>query len=96
MFMISVVEFRDETMGTNVPKPFVPGVEKGFLAMCEKGLLSGHKLSGICFRLQDGAHHIVDSSEHAFFQAAQGAVKDGNAFQSEGVQFKDFVSLSEA
>jgi hypothetical protein len=41
------------------------------------GLLSGHKLSGIRFRLQDGAHHIVDSSELAFMLAAQGAVKEG-------------------
>jgi elongation factor G len=31
------VEFSDETSGTNVPKQFVPGVEKGFLQMCEKG-----------------------------------------------------------
>ena len=44
--------------------------------MCEKGLLTGHKLSGIKFRLQDGAHHIVDSSELAFMLAAQGAVRD--------------------
>jgi hypothetical protein len=41
------------------------------------GLLSGHKLSGIRFRLQDGAHHIVDSSELAFMLASQGAVKEG-------------------
>jgi len=40
-------------------------------------LLSGHKLSGIKFRLLDGAHHIVDSSELAFMLAAQGAVKEG-------------------
>lgn len=44
--------------------------------MCEKGLLSGHKIAGIHFRLQDGAHHIVDSSEYSFFLAAQGAMKD--------------------
>ena len=44
--------------------------------MAEKGLLSGHKLSGIKFRLQDGAHHIVDSSEYSFNLAAQGAVKE--------------------
>ncbi|XP_065331631.1 elongation factor G, mitochondrial [Cloeon dipterum] len=70
------VEFTDETIGTNVPKQFVPGVERGFLHMCEKGLLSGHKISGVKFRLMDGAHHVVDSSELAFNMAAQGAMRD--------------------
>lgn len=37
----TVLEFSDETMGTNVPKQFIPGVEKGFRQMAEKGLLSG-------------------------------------------------------
>ncbi|KAK7793708.1 hypothetical protein R5R35_007867 [Gryllus longicercus] len=72
----TLIEFADETSGPNVPKQFIPGVEKGFLQMCEKGLLSGHKLSGVKFRLQDGAHHIVDSSELAFMLAAHGAVKE--------------------
>lgn len=72
----TTLEFEDETVGTNVPKQFVPGVQRGFLLMAEKGLLSGHKLAGIKFRLQDGAHHIVDSSELAFMLAAQGAVKE--------------------
>lgn len=72
----TLLEFVDETVGTNIPKQFIPGVEKGFNLMAEKGLLSGHKLSGIKFRLQDGGHHIVDSSELAFNLAAQGAVKE--------------------
>ncbi|CAH1645129.1 unnamed protein product [Spodoptera littoralis] len=72
----TTLEFIDETIGTNVPKQFVPGVEKGFLDTCQKGYLSGHKVSGVKFRLQDGAHHIVDSSELAFFLAAKGAVKE--------------------
>lgn len=70
------LDFSDETVGTNVPKQFIPGVEKGFRKMAEKGLLSGHKLSGVKMRLQDGAHHIVDSSELAFMLAAQGAIKE--------------------
>ncbi|KAL1514185.1 hypothetical protein ABEB36_003482 [Hypothenemus hampei] len=70
------LEFVDETVGTNIPKPFVPGIRRGFIAMAEKGSLAGQKLSGLKFRLIDGAHHIVDSSELAFFLAAQGAVKE--------------------
>lgn len=70
------VKFSDKTVGTNVPKQFVPGVKRGFIEMCEKGLLTGNKIAGIHFQLVDGAHHIVDSSEFAFFLAAQGAVRD--------------------
>lgn len=83
----TVLEFADETVGTNVPKQFVPGVRRGFLHMAEKGLLCGQKLSGLKFRLQDGAHHIVDSSELAFFLAAQGAIRDGE------LQVKGFLFL---
>jgi len=70
------VEFIDETTGTNVPKPFVPGVKKGFLDSCNRGMLGGCRVTGVRMRLQDGANHAVDSSEWAFYQAAQSAFKD--------------------
>ncbi|XP_018409456.1 PREDICTED: elongation factor G, mitochondrial, partial [Nanorana parkeri] len=69
------LEFEDKTVGTNVPKQFIPAVEKGFRDACEKGPLSGHKISGIRFVLEDGANHMVDSNEFSFMRAAEGAVK---------------------
>jgi len=70
------VDFKDETTGTNVPKQFVPGVRKGFLDSCAKGGFAGQKVTGVRMRLKDGANHMVDSSEWAFYQATQQAFQD--------------------
>lgn len=69
------VLFSDETSGPNVPKWFVPSINKGFIEMCEKGPLTGNRITGVRFRLQDGKHHVVDSNDIAFMLAAQGAMK---------------------
>jgi len=70
------VDFKDDTTGTNVPKQFVPGVRKGFLDSCVKGGFAGQKVTGVRMRLKDGANHMVDSSEWAFYQATQQAFQD--------------------
>ena len=87
----NLIEFSDETFGSNVPKQFVPYIEKGFRQMCDKGALSGHKIAGIRFRLIDGAHHSVDSNEIAFILAAQGAIKQGLFF---AFVYKEYKSQS--
>ncbi len=75
------IEFVDKSSGQNIPKPFIPGVKKGFVESCEKGFLCGNKVVGLRMVLQDGAFHEVDSSEWAFYQASayafQQAFEDG-------------------
>lgn len=72
----TVVQFKDKTFGTNVPKNFIPAIKKAFEECCQKGHLSGHKVVGVRFVLEDGANHEVDSSDWAFMQATQFAFQD--------------------
>ncbi len=52
-------------------------LNQGFREACEKGPLIGARMTGCIVRLQDGMHHLVDSSDLAFRLAALGAYKEG-------------------
>lgn len=67
--------FLDKTVGRDVPKPFMPGIDEGFREGCEKGGLTGSRVRGVVFRLLDGASHMVDSCELSFKLAALGAME---------------------
>jgi len=60
------IEFVNRIVGGNIPREYIPGVEKGFRATAAKGLLAGFPMVDLKFVLIDGSHHEVDSSEMAF------------------------------
>lgn len=66
-------EFEDNVTGGNIPRQFIPSVEKGFKSMLPKGRTLGYPVVGVKCILNDGSHHAVDSSDMAFQEAAKGA-----------------------
>ena len=59
-------EFENEIKGGNIPKEFIPAIEKGVVEALEGGILAGFPLNNIKVTVFDGAYHEVDSSEMAF------------------------------
>jgi len=68
-------EFVNKVKGGAIPTEFLPAVEKGFRSCLSKGELTGFPVVGMRVVVNDGHAHSVDSSERAFFAAAQGAFR---------------------
>ena len=68
-------EFQDALVGMNVPRNFVPAVEKGISEAMMRGVLAGYPVVDFKIRFYDGKSHEVDSSEMAFKIAASMAFK---------------------
>jgi elongation factor G len=68
--------FESKVVGGNVPKEFVPGVEKGLASVKENGLLAGFPVIDFKATLTDGDYHDVDSSVLAFEIAARAAFRE--------------------
>ncbi|MDJ1299541.1 MAG: elongation factor G [Candidatus Midichloria mitochondrii] len=69
--------FESKVVGGNVPKEYIPAVEKGIEAISAGGVLAGYPLIDFKATLLDGAYHDVDSSALAFEIAAKAAFKEG-------------------
>ncbi len=68
-------EFKEDLTGMNVPRNFVPAVEKGLNESLLKGFLAGYPVVDLKVRFYDGKSHEVDSSEMAFKIAARMCLK---------------------
>jgi elongation factor G len=75
-------QFENALVGMNVPRNFVPAVEKGILETLKTGVLASYPIVDLKVRFYDGKSHEVDSSEMAFKIAAsmclKKAVQDAN------------------
>ena len=70
-------EFVSEIKGGNVPKEYIPGVQKGIESVLGTGVVAGFPVLGMKATLLDGAYHDVDSSVMAFEIAGRAATRDG-------------------
>ena len=69
------LQFVNEIKGGNIPKEFIPSVEKGFNMSMTNGVLAGFPLNSMKVRLYDGSYHDVDSDALSFELCAQIAFK---------------------
>jgi elongation factor G len=60
------LQFVDEVKGGNIPKEFIPSVQKGFLKAMKNGVLAGYPLDQLKVTLIDGSFHSVDSDQLSF------------------------------
>ncbi|MGJ8582513.1 MAG: elongation factor G [Marinosulfonomonas sp.] len=69
--------FESRVVGGNVPKEYIPGVEKGILSVMDSGPLAGFPVIDFKVALIDGKYHDVDSSVLAFEIAARMCMREG-------------------
>ncbi|MEJ2623618.1 MAG: elongation factor G [Pseudolabrys sp.] len=69
-------EFESKIVGGNVPKEYIPGVEKGLNSVLNSGVVAGFPVVDVKVTLIDGAYHEVDSSALAFEIASRAAFRE--------------------
>ncbi len=75
---ISGLQFIDRVKGGNIPKEFIPSIEKGFKYAMQNGILAGFPLENLKVTLLDGSFHSVDSDSLSFELAARIAFKEAS------------------
>jgi len=73
------LQFVDMVKGGNVPKEFIPCVQKGFQNAMKNGVLAGYPLDSLKVELLDGSYHPVDSDQLSFEVCALNAYKNACA-----------------
>jgi elongation factor G len=96
---VTGLQFFDEVKGGNVPREFIPSVEKGFKDAMKNGPLAGFPLEGLKVTLLDGSSHPVDSDQLSFEMAAKigfrHAAKEASPVLMEPVMAAEVVTPEE-
>ena len=69
------LQFINSVKGGNVPKEYIPSVEKGFISAMSNGVLAGYEVPSLKVELLDGSYHPVDSDQLSFELAARMAFR---------------------
>lgn len=72
---VTGLQFVDSVKGGNIPREFIPAVEKGFRESLANGPLAGYPVDGLKVTLLDGSFHAVDSDQLAFEICAKQAFR---------------------
>ncbi|HYG14812.1 MAG TPA: elongation factor G, partial [Bacteroidia bacterium] len=70
------LQFVNQVVGGNIPKEFIPAVQKGFATAMKNGVLAGYPMDSLKVRLFDGSYHAVDSDALSFELAARGGYRE--------------------
>ena len=68
---VTGLQFINEVKGGNIPKEFIPCVQKGFQSAMANGVLAGYEVQSMKVRLIDGSYHPVDSDQLSFEMAGR-------------------------
>jgi len=96
---VSGLTFNNEVKGGNIPREYIPSIEKGFREAMRNGILAGFPLESLSVTLRDGSFHPVDSDSLSFEIAAkQGfkhALKKGKVSLLEPIMKVEVVTPEE-
>ncbi|MCK9291969.1 MAG: elongation factor G [Bacteroidales bacterium] len=76
---ITGLQFVDDVKGGNIPREYMPSIQKGFKEAMNNGVLAGYPIDSMKVRVFDGSYHVVDSDSLSFEIAAKLGFKDAAA-----------------
>ena len=70
------LQFVNQVVGGNIPREYIPSVEKGFKTAMQNGVLAGYSMDSLKVTLTDGSYHAVDSDSLSFEICARSAFRE--------------------